>query len=79
MGLSTDLVDLSPFLSRFLCESFVNHWHDLVKQLTTYKVSQQDAFILFHALAVSAIGDLLHQTRRGAPGFIIRGFSDLSS
>ena len=29
-----DLVDLPPFFSSFFGKPFINHWHDLIKQLT---------------------------------------------
>jgi hypothetical protein len=65
-----NLIDLSPLLRRFLRESFVNHWHYLVQELTARKASN----VSFHVritvyglernpLVVCTTCNLLHQCR----------------
>ena len=77
----TDLVDLSPFLRRFLGEALVDHRHDFVEQLAGALLSAmaQGESESPDILAICGIGDLLHQSRRCPPRLVVRGFSDLSS
>lgn len=70
------LVDLAPLLCGFVSEALVYQRHDFVEELAR-SISITLANRGQTVLAVCAIGDFLHKRGRGAPGFIVRCFSDL--